>query len=111
MYEFRKIFDAGDAIVSLDPSAGFTATGPLYSDIIWNANNQNVKPTVAEVAAEKSRLQKQYDDSLYLNHRKSEYPPIQEYLDGIVKGDQEQIDAYKAAWNAVNTKYPAPGEQ
>lgn len=111
MYEFRKIFDAGDAIVSLDPSAGFTATGPLYSDIVWNSNNINPKPSVAAVATEQARLQKQYDDNLYLKKRKAEYPPIEQYLDGVVKGDQEQIDAYKAEWNAVNAKYPAPGEQ
>jgi hypothetical protein len=111
MYEFRKIFDASDAVASLDPSAGFTATGPLYSDIVWNPNNQNVKPSVAEVAAEQARLQKQYDDSLYLKKRKAEYPPIEQYLDGVVKGDQEQINAYKSAWNAVNAKYPAPGGQ
>ena len=111
MYEFRKIFDAGDAVASLDPSAAFTSTGPLYSDIIWDKNNQNTKPSVAAVAAEQARLQKEYDDNLYLKRRKSEYPPIELYLDGIVKNDQEQINAYKTAWNAVNAKYPAPGEQ
>ena len=34
--------------------------------------------------------------------------PITDYLDGVVKGDQEQIDAYIAACQAVKTKYPKP---
>ena len=34
------------------------------------------------------------------------YPPITDYLDGVVKGDQAQIDAYVAACLAVKAKYP-----
>lgn len=40
--------------------------------------------------------------------RAAEYPPITDYLDGVVKGDQAQIDAYIAACQAVKTKYPKP---
>lgn len=42
----------------------------------------------------------------YADKRAAEYPPITDYLDGIVKGDQEQIDTYIAACNAVKLKYP-----
>ena len=38
--------------------------------------------------------------------REREYPPITDYLDGVVKGDQAQIDAYIAACQAVKDKYP-----
>ena len=31
-----------------------------------------------------------------------------DYLDGVVKGDQVQIDAYIAACKAVKSKYPKP---
>jgi len=44
----------------------------------------------------------------YKNQRLQEYPPITDYLDGVVKGDQEQIDAYIAACQAVKAKYPKP---
>ena len=44
----------------------------------------------------------------YAEKRASEYPPITDYLDGVVKGDQAQIDAYIAACQAVKTKYPKP---
>lgn len=40
--------------------------------------------------------------------RAAEYPPIAEYIDGVVKGDQAQIDAYIAACLAVKAKYPKP---
>ena len=42
----------------------------------------------------------------YVEFRKSEYPPITDYVDGVVKGDQAQIDAYIAACQAVKAKYP-----
>lgn len=40
--------------------------------------------------------------------RAAEYPPATDYLDGIAKSDQEQIDAYIAACLAVKQKYPFP---
>lgn len=42
----------------------------------------------------------------YAEKRAAEYPPINDYLDGVVKGDQAQIDAYIAACLAVKAKYP-----
>jgi hypothetical protein len=44
----------------------------------------------------------------YATKRKAEYPPITDYIDGVVKGDQAQIDAYVAACQAVKDKYPKP---
>lgn len=44
----------------------------------------------------------------YAQKREREYPPVADYLDGIVKGDQAQIDAYTAACLAVKAKYPKP---
>ena len=44
----------------------------------------------------------------YAEKRRVEYPPIEEYVDGVVKGDQAQIDAYIAACQAVKAKYPKP---
>jgi len=42
----------------------------------------------------------------YAEKRAAEYPDYRDYLDGIVKGDQAQIDAYIAACQAVKDKYP-----
>jgi len=43
-----------------------------------------------------------------LKARASEYPPTVDYLDGVVKGDQEQIQKYINNCLAVKTKYPKP---
>lgn len=47
-------------------------------------------------------------DTQYQRDRKQEYPPIEEYVDGIVKGDQSQIDEYINKCLAVKAKYPKP---
>jgi len=44
----------------------------------------------------------------YKYNRMKEYPPITDYLDGVVKGNQTQIDKYIADCLAVKTKYPKP---
>lgn len=44
----------------------------------------------------------------YKAKRAQEYPPITDYLDGIVKGDQAQVQAYIDACLAVKAKYPKP---
>ena len=38
--------------------------------------------------------------------RVAEYPPMSDYLDGIVKGDQAQIQSYIDKCKAVKAKYP-----
>ena len=40
--------------------------------------------------------------------RAAEYPPMQDYLDGVVKDDQAQIDKYIADCKAIKAKYPKP---
>jgi len=42
----------------------------------------------------------------YAKRRLLEYPPVADYIDGVVKGDQAQIDKYIADCLAVKAKYP-----
>lgn len=44
----------------------------------------------------------------YREQRVGEYPPMADYLDGIVKGDRAQVQAYIDACLAVKAKYPKP---
>ena len=44
----------------------------------------------------------------YAEKRMAEYPPMTDYLDGIAKGDQAQIDKYIADCLAVKSRYPKP---
>ena len=61
-----------------------------------------------EVAYDKAAVEAYVDAHAYITKRAAEYPPYTNYLDGIVKGDQAQIDAYIAACQAVKAKYPKP---
>ena len=48
-----------------------------------------------------------YEDSIaYIAKRQSEYPPMTDYLDAIVKGDTAQQKVYVDACLAVKAKYP-----
>ena len=42
----------------------------------------------------------------YADKRKAEYPPMEDYLDGLVKGNQAQIDKYISDCLAVKQRYP-----
>lgn len=59
---------------------------------------------------EEAELQAEWDANAtpmdYKAKRALEYPNIKEYLDGVVKGDQAQIQAYIDACQAVKLKYP-----
>jgi hypothetical protein len=46
------------------------------------------------------------DPETYKVLRAAEYPPITDYIDGIVKGDNAQVQAYIDACLAVKNKYP-----
>ena len=46
------------------------------------------------------------DAHAYIAKRAAEFPPITDYIDGVVKGDQVQIDKYIADCLAVKAKYP-----
>jgi hypothetical protein len=48
------------------------------------------------------------DPLAYQAERAAEYPPMADYIDGIVKGDQAQVQAYIDACLAVKAKYPKP---
>ena len=58
------------------------------------------------VTYDETAVQAYIDAHAYKEKRQSEYPPITDYLDGVVKGDQAQIDKYIADCLAVKAKYP-----
>jgi hypothetical protein len=63
--------------------------------------------TEAEAQAIKGAEQAAIQSAVtYAQKRAAEYPPITDYLDGIVKGDQVQINKYIADCLAVKAKYP-----
>jgi hypothetical protein len=58
------------------------------------------------VQYDEATVQAYIDANAYIAKRQVEYPPITDYLDGVVKGDQTQIDKYIADCLAVKAKYP-----
>ena len=67
----------------------------------------SVQITDEEAATISASIQASMVASLtYAQKRQAEYPPFTDYLDGIAKGDQAQIQAYIDACLAVKAKYP-----
>lgn len=78
-----------------------TASGPVpftpEEEAEWDAQEAaSLTEQAALAATEYQRL------------RAAEYPPMADYIDGIVKGDQAQVQAYIDACLAVKAKYPKP---
>ena len=46
------------------------------------------------------------DPNAYKAKRAAEYPPMTDYLDGVVKGDHAQINKYISDCLAIKAKYP-----
>ena len=74
----------------------------------WDSQGNEVTLNEELISAEMERLQAEYNSNEYKRKRKEEYPDFIEYLDGIVKNDNEQIQAYITACQAVKAKYPKP---
>ena len=94
------------ALLSLRPNAKWV----LREDTIEWLDTEQTQPTDAEIQAEITKLKADYEAKEYQRNRAKEYPDFREYLDGIVKGDQSQIDKYIADCQAVKLKYPKGSE-
>jgi hypothetical protein len=70
----------------------------------WNLDI--AQPTEAQLNALEYQANEVEKLNLVKANRANEYPDFKDYLDGIVKGDQAQIDKYIADCLAVKAKYP-----
>ena len=84
----NAIYELYPQVVSVDDTAG-----------AFDAQGNKVEIDLALVNAWQ-------DPDAYKYARAREYPPITDYIDGVVKGDQAQIDKYIADCLAVKAKYP-----
>ena len=71
----------------------------IRGDVAYDVNGN-------EVVYDKAAVEAYVNAHAYIAKRAAEYPPITDYLDGVVKGDQAQIDKYIADCLAVKAKYP-----
>ena len=70
----------------------------------WNLDI--AKPTLAQLDAFEAQANEIERLNLVKANRANEYPDFKEYLDGIVKGDNAQIQKYINDCLAVKAKYP-----
>lgn len=105
--DLNKVFGITDALSSLAPGSVWTLRGESVDGLEWLSVDVD-QPTLDQINIEIARLQSEYDALEYQRLRAPEYPDFKEYLDGVVKGDQAQIDAYITACQAVKAKYPKP---
>jgi hypothetical protein len=96
-----------DAIAELSDGVNFVISNSDLDELIWQ-DEDFIPPTKEEILAKKEELEIAHSLVEYKELRKAAYPSFIEYLDGVVKGDQEQIDYYIAACQAVKAKYPKP---
>jgi hypothetical protein len=78
----------------------------LYPQIVVFRNNVPYDAQGNPVTYDETAVQAYIDAHAYIAKRQAEYPSFIDYLDGVVKGDQAQIDKYIADCNAVKAKYP-----
>ena len=102
-----KTFTTIDALSSLSPESSWSSSGDNYEDVEWMDKDREI-PSKKDVEEEVEKLQKEWDAQKYKLQRKAEYPEFSEYVDGVVKGDQNQIAMYISECKLVKEKYPKP---
>ena len=80
----------------------------LYPNIVTIRGDIAYDKDEQEVTYDNNAVEALMASEAYKELRAKEYPPITDYIDGIVKGDQAQIDKYIADCQAVKAKYPKP---
>ena len=98
LYANREIDFSKDVILQ-DDSNGL---GAYIKE--WNLDIP--KPTMAQLDAFEAQANEVERLNLVKANRAKEYPDFIEYLDGIVKGDDAQIQKYINDCLAVKAKYP-----
>ena len=53
-------------------------------------------------------LRQEYEKVAYVDKRRNEYPPMQEFADAWVKQDETALEEYRKKCLAVKVKYPKP---
>jgi len=92
-----------DAIRAINPTLAFHISPDGVPSL---TNLGGTLPSKEEIDAKLAELTADWNSTKYQRDRKAEYPPMTDYLDGIVKGDQAQVDKYISDCLAVKEKYP-----
>ena len=74
--------------------------------IVTNHPDGTQTTEVVDWTAEENAAHAAAEAIAWKSQREQAYPPHADYLDGIVKGDQAQVDKYIADCLAVKALYP-----
>ena len=78
----------------------------LYPNVITIRGDVAYDKDEQEVTYDNNAVEALIASEAYKVKRVAEYPPFTDYLDGIVNGDNTQVQAYIDACLAVKNKYP-----
>jgi hypothetical protein len=78
--------------------------------IVTNHSDGTQTTEVVDWTAEELAAHAEAEANAYKYLREQAYPPHADYLDGIVKGNQAQVDKYIADCLAVKAQYPKGNE-
>ena len=92
------------AIKKINPNAEVSVNADDINQITWH--NGTTPIPANQILTKQQELIAEYNANQYQRDRANEYPDFKDYLDGIVKGDQAQIDKYIADCLAIKAKYP-----
>ena len=93
--------DKGVALQSLRPGAEWALRG---DDLEW-LDTKQTQPTEAEIQAEITRLQAEYDAKAYARSRAAEYPAIGDQLDALFHAGVFPAEMAEQI-QAIKDKYP-----
>jgi hypothetical protein len=94
-----------DDVSVLDVKYGIKS---IFSDGVLKDLEGNDIALPEDIEQKRQELISEHNALNYQKRRKLEYPPITDYLDAVVKGDQTEIDNYIQKCLAVKQKYPKP---
>ena len=94
-----------NALDSLTPNAGWSWDGKTYEGISWHPDNTDDLPTKAELDAEVTRLQTEYDALAWKRNRQAEYPSLIDCIHALLDGGDTLTDL-QTTRQAVKDKYP-----
>ena len=104
----NRMINNDDAISSLRPDSEWVRRG---EELEWLDTTQT-QPTDAEITAEITRLQAEYDATQYQRDRQTEYPSINDLIvalwENVVEERASAVVSLEADRQAVKTKYPKP---
>jgi len=98
------MIDIMTAIQSLRPKAELVIRG---TEIEW-LDTEQTQPTEAEIQAEISRLQAEYDSQEYARDRAAAYPSLQDQADMAYWDRKNGTTTLDDAIDAVKAEYPKP---